>query len=412
MLKLISKMLLLALIILLFSCSDTTTTEPSSKEIHIGGLFTMSGNLESLGQDSKAAMELAIDDANKFLAESGIDIKVRGFYEDTELNPEKAKAKMELLYSRGIRIFVGPSASSEVSAVKSTADTKGAVVISHYSTAGSLAIAGDNVFRFCPTDRIQAPAVMKLMKLDKKTAVIPIWRDDAGNAGLVESLKANKNLYSLQVSDGVSYQANETDFSNSIAELRKQLQSLLQTKQKSEVCIYTASFDEIIKLFDQIPENDILTEVNWYGSDGIALNLQLLNDVKAAKFAEKVKLSCPNLGLAESAKLIWQPITVAIKQKTGNSDYNPYSVAVYDAVWVAVKAAMIAGTTDIEKFKNTFILESSQHFGATGRNVLDVNGDKAIGDYWFYEVKSVNNKLNWVKTAIFDGNTGIVERSL
>ncbi len=412
MMKYLLKLILVLMITVLISCSsDDNTTNPTNSDIEIGGLFTLSGNLESLGKDSKAAMEIAIEDINKYLKESNIDVTVTGSYEDTELKPAVAKEKFDKLYKDGIRVFIGPSASSEVSAVKPLADSKNALVISHYSTAGSLALPGDNVFRFCPTDKIQAPAVLKLAKLDGKTHIVPLWREDAGNDGLVQSVIANKDLYSVNVSEGYKYSAETTDFSVVISRIKQQVEELLKTVPKDKICIYVASFDEIIHLFDQISENDILSEINWYGSDGIALNLQLLDDEKAAKFASKVHLSCPNLGLSESAKLIWQPLTSSIKQRTGNSTYNPYSVAVYDAVWVAVKAILNSGTSNIENLKNNFKYHASQHFGATGRALLDVNGDKAIGDYWFYEIEMIDNKLNWVKTAVYDGNTGVITKT-
>jgi branched-chain amino acid transport system substrate-binding protein len=44
---------------------------PADDEIVIGGLFSLTGNWASLGVASKAAMEIGIEDVNKYLADGG-----------------------------------------------------------------------------------------------------------------------------------------------------------------------------------------------------------------------------------------------------------------------------------------------------------------------------------------------------
>ena len=53
-----------------------------------------------------------------------------------------------------------------------------------------LAIAGDNVFRFTPSDVPEGRANSTLMWEDGIRALVPVWRDDAGNAGLAVATRA------------------------------------------------------------------------------------------------------------------------------------------------------------------------------------------------------------------------------
>ena len=95
----------------------------------------------------------------------------------------------------GIRIVLGPDSSAEVEAVKAYADENGILLISPSSTAISLAIPGDNVFRFVPDDTQQAETIATLMWEDGIRAVIPIWRGDTWGDDLARQ-PAGQRLWS------------------------------------------------------------------------------------------------------------------------------------------------------------------------------------------------------------------------
>ena len=69
------------------------------------------------------------------------------FIEDTKRNPDVALEKLKSLADKGIRIVIGPQTSAELNKVKYYANNNGILLISYSSTATSLAIAKDNIFR-------------------------------------------------------------------------------------------------------------------------------------------------------------------------------------------------------------------------------------------------------------------------
>ena len=69
------------------------------------------------------------------------------------------------------------------------ADAHNILVISQGSTASSLAIPGDNILRFCPNDTREAEALVALLQHDGIRAIVPLWRNDAGNNGLHDSVQ-------------------------------------------------------------------------------------------------------------------------------------------------------------------------------------------------------------------------------
>ena len=48
--------------------------------------------------------------------------------------------------------MIGPATSANVEAIKDYANKNDIIIMSHSSTAPSLAVAGDNLFRFVPND--------------------------------------------------------------------------------------------------------------------------------------------------------------------------------------------------------------------------------------------------------------------
>ena len=107
------------------------------------------------------------------------------FVRDTQHDPSKALAAIQDLAKRGVQIIIGPQTSSEVRMIKPFADAHNIVVISQGSTASSLSIAGDNIFRLCPDDRLEAEAIVALMKHDGIQHLAQHGMDEANDGGEV-----------------------------------------------------------------------------------------------------------------------------------------------------------------------------------------------------------------------------------
>lgn len=90
---------------------------------------------------------------NDYLAEIGSDKSVSIVTEDTKTDPATALEKLRGMAEKGIQVVIAPQTSAEVEAVKAYADENGILLLSQSSTGPSLAIPGDNVFRFCPDFR-------------------------------------------------------------------------------------------------------------------------------------------------------------------------------------------------------------------------------------------------------------------
>jgi branched-chain amino acid transport system substrate-binding protein len=101
--------------------------------------------------------------------------------------------------------------------IKPYADRHNILVISQSSTASSLSIPGDNIFRMCPDDGREAAAIVALMWHDGIRTVVPLWRDDAGNQGLHDSVQTAFQNLGGTVTPGFRYEPTTTDFSAATA---------------------------------------------------------------------------------------------------------------------------------------------------------------------------------------------------
>lgn len=370
-------------------------------ELLFGALVPLTGAWSSSGIASKAALEIAVEDINKELADRGLPFQIRVIFQNTETDPAIALQKLQALAAQGVRLVVGPQSSAEVRAVKEFADSHGILLISQSSTAGSLAIAGDNVFRFTQDDSFEGPAAAHLMKEDGIRAVVPMWRADAGNDGLASSTRlAFEGLGGL-VTPGVRYGTSVVDFTAELRALRAQVDEAIARTDRRAVAVYLAAFGEVTSLFQQAQKDPALSAVRWYGSDGNAQNPEIANNPEAALFAVRSGYPNPIPGLVDEARDKWEPVLQRIRDKIGY-DPDTYCLAAYDALWVAMLATNAAGPgADVAALKSALVMTADSYFGTTGSTALNEAGDRKYGSQEFWGVQEEHGIFLWASQSQF-----------
>jgi branched-chain amino acid transport system substrate-binding protein len=202
------------MIITLQACKDDTL---SPKEIEVRGLFSLTGNWSTLGLTSQAALDLAADDINDYLDHKDANFRLAVSVSDTKLETEPSKSFFTDAKDDKISFIIGPQSSAEVAAIKPMSDAAEIIVISQSSTAGSLAIADDNIFRFCPSDKIEGAAMANTIYKSGFRGLVTVARDDAGNKGLQTSTGeafVNKGAELIEIEP---YSTTLTDYSKKAA---------------------------------------------------------------------------------------------------------------------------------------------------------------------------------------------------
>jgi len=374
-----------------------------TKTYEISGLFSMTGNWNTLGITGNEAARTAVQDVNAWASQRGGKESISWRLYDTKLDPATAKANLLDAASRGVHVVVGPQSSAEVSALRQTADSVNILVISPSSTAGSLAIAGDNILRICPSDKQEGPAIASMMRAEGKTVVLAVWRDDIGNRGLATSVRDYMKANGGAVVGGFEYSATTTDFAPIVAQMRTELDIAIKIYGKEKVAVYVPAFDEVVDLAAAIPADDILLRgVRWYGGDGTVNSTALAPQVA---FFEQVGYPCPDVGIGDAIERA-KPIIERIQTATGIVP-DAFALCVYDAVWLAGMSMLNGPHSEGGSVLRQRVTDAaSVYYGASGWTKLNEAGDRAYGVYDMKVLRRVNGTPTWVTVGTWDAISG------
>jgi branched-chain amino acid transport system substrate-binding protein len=372
------------------SCDTQTRT------IKVAALLSKTGEWSNLGITSEAALAIGVQEINQDFENRGLPYRFELSVFDTQLIPSIALDNMNYLASNGFRLVIGPQSSSELADVKSIADSLGILVVSQGSTASSLAISGDALYRYVPGDQIEGAAMANTMISSGKQALVTLARNDVGNVGLQNSLNTNfSNLGGIVVSAG-TYDPLTTDYSAALTAVKNQIIQFSSTYTNNEIAVYLASFDEAVALFNQASGDPVLSSVMWYGGDGFIKNQALLNDPLAAQFAFATSFFSPEFGLPASAQNVWSPLLTSIFNTCG-LEADAFTLSAYDALKVMAKVVEqnegIPATGS--SLFNSFMTLSNTHTGATGSIALNANGDRANGSFNYWGLAFANGVYTW-----------------
>jgi branched-chain amino acid transport system substrate-binding protein len=382
------------------------TSKPTT--VHIGALLSITGGGSTLGNSSKAALQVAAQKWNAQPSSARKNTKVVIDVVNTNLEPDKAVSGLKTLAKRGARIVIGPQTSSEVGAVKDLAASLGVLVVSQGSTASSLAIAGDNVFRFVPTDHVEGRAIADLMVKDGATTVVPMWRNDAGNQGLADTIRSTAPPQGATVTEGYRYEPDTTDFTTALQAVTTQVDAAVAAAGADHVAVYLGGFEETAKVLAAAKATPALASVRWYGGDGSAQSTALLDDTDAAKFAETVHGYPSPLVALPADQASKDRALVKLISKKAKAPADAFTLAAYDALNVAATTLATAGPkADADALREAFTTAADGYPGVTGTIELDAAGDRTTAPYAFWSIcasgssGTASGPAKWVRTGLW-----------
>ncbi|MDI9644842.1 MAG: ABC transporter substrate-binding protein [Candidatus Verstraetearchaeota archaeon] len=377
-------------------------------EILIGAPLPLSGVLGTYGENARVALELAQSEINSLLNATNAGYSIKILFEDTETKADVALQKVQTLAAKGCKVMLGLYSSAEVRNCKTYADTNKILLISPSSTAPDLAIPNDYIFRFCPSDDKQGPAMAMGMYSKGIRYIICMWRGDTYGDGLVNATKTRFQQLggSYSNSQDIRYNQDAKEFSTEVATLANYVQTAVSTYGADQVAVYAVTFEEITAIMSTASQYPILSQVKWFGCDGSALSQQLTDDPVAAAFAVQVNFDSTYFAPAESDNLI--KVRNYIQQRLGRTA-DPYAYGIYDELYVVVKAMSLAGKYDAEAIQKLILPVAEVTFGASGLCTLNAAGDRNIADYEFWAPYQVNaTTYSWYKSGVYTATSDSV----
>ena len=376
--------------------------------VQLGGLFGLSGRLATFGENEYTAALLAAEQVNAFLESIGADWMLEIVAEDTEAKDTICLEKVESLAARGIKLMIGPLSSAELRAIMGYCDANKVLAISQSSTAPDLAIPGDYIFRFCPTDKLgQGPAIGRIMYDDGKRYVIPVAVNDAWGVGLMEAAIERFEELGGTILEGILYTPEAPEFSAEASDLNTKVTNAIATYGADQVCVLHIAFEEVAAWFTATSEYEVLSSIKWYGSDGTAGSSVMLEDPVVSAFSVMVDYPSPIFAPTESAK--WEMVRQNGVDVLGR-DPESYSYGVYDVVWAYALSILKADSADPESIKEVLPEVAQSFFGASGWIELDEAGDRKAGDYVIWQiVETAPGEYEWQIVGKFILATDSVE---
>lgn len=156
--------------------------EKASKEpIKIGFIGPLTGDAANIGQNAKAAVEIAVSEVNATGGINGRTLEV--IYEDGKCNGKDASnAASKLINVDKVPVIFGGACSGETSSFTGAAEQAKVAVLSYCSSAPAITQAGDYIFRDYPSDLYQGAfgADYIYTKLGKKKVAVLFVKSDWG----------------------------------------------------------------------------------------------------------------------------------------------------------------------------------------------------------------------------------------
>jgi len=379
-----------------------TPTVGLTGDVKLGAILSLTGDLATFGENEQVAAELAAQHVNDLLEDMGADWNLTIVSEDTQTDPDLALEKVESLHARGIDLIIGPLSSAEVRAIKGYIDANDMLAISQSSTAPDLAIADDNIFRFCPTDKLgQGPALGRIMYDDGKRYIIPVTRNDAWGVGLEDAAELKFEALGGTFLTGIRYDPDATEFTTEAADLASKVTSAKATYGAANVSVLHISFEEVNTFMTAALAYPVLSTVKWYGSDGTATSGAMIEAGAEAvrDFAMNVSYPCTIFAPTQSDK--WEIVRQHGIAELGREPES-YSYAIYDIVWAYALSLMAVDKYDAEAVKAVLPTITETMFGASGWITLDEAGDRMAGDYDIWQITEIaTDTYDWRVIGIY-----------
>lgn len=333
--------------------------------VKIGFVAPLTGDAAMLGENVKAAVQLAADEVN---AKGGIKgRKVEVIFEDGKCNAKDAtNAGTKLIEIDKVSAIIGGFCSGETLAIAPLAEKAKVPLISSSSTNPKITDAGDYIFRFIASDSFQgvyAADYLADTKGLKKIALLSCLNDWC--VGLHDVFKKEAEKLGATIVADESFKPDARDLRSQLAKIKA---------AKPDAIYFPSMTDGALVGFKQMRELGIKTLV--LGGDGWD-DPKIPTDGGASAEGGQYTIAA-NRNLPTS-------FLDGMKKLNADKDLNTYSPRGYD-IFNVLTGIMSKVGTDGTKIKNE-LYKVKGYQGIADEYTLDKNGDVETAKFIVKEFK-------------------------
>ncbi|MFQ5544267.1 MAG: penicillin-binding protein activator [Nitrospiria bacterium] len=240
-------------------------------------LLPLSGKLRDFGNSALQGAELAIQFFKEAFPEVSVGLIVRDLQED----PSQIRITLEGWLNTYLPIaIVGPLLSKEVNRIAPVVERANIALITPGATARDLASLGNAVFRNAATNRFLCNAIAEYAVLQLSIVRFAVLYPEEGSGRRwIDCFSEGVQKLGGKVVLVESYSLDETDFTKTIGDLRKEdlrnegfLEILEVEGEEGETEeIYTPGFEGIFLPADAVRAGLIIPQLIFHDYDGITL---------------------------------------------------------------------------------------------------------------------------------------------
>ncbi len=380
----------------------TRTVTIPVEYITMGALIPQTGGLGGqLGEHHTFAANAAVDDLNAYLERNGAVWRADQLViNDTEA--ADVQTLIRSLDSANITLVSGPVRSSELDAVRNYADSNGMILVSCCSTAPSLAIEGDNIFRLAPDDSQQGSVIAGLLGDEyEKDVMVVVWRGDIWGEGIRNSAVTEFEALGGTADELGSYDPDDPDLDGAFEALAARLETAVsghvQEAGADRVSVLFIGQEEMSRFVAKAAGHPVLGTVQWMGSDASVNSAALVDAPRVFEFLRDADFQA-SVFAEDSDSPAYRYLTDLIDDEFGTAP-AVYTYGMYDTIWVMGLALEEAGwDAEPEEIRAALPEAASRYEGAIGDINLNAAGDL---DWSVYAVWGIDDS-GWMRLGVWD----------
>jgi len=370
------------------------------KTVQIGYISSTTVGLETA---TPLVEEIMVPDYNEYAELLGYDIEFEYLIDDATGQAAVHLEKVQGFKSMDVNLFIGGLWSSQAQAALSYCNDNDMLMWSTSSTSPLLAIADDNLYRMCPTDLVQAPAISAMIHSMGIEAVVLIYRGDAWADGIVNYFEPEYTENGGVILEKIRYAGESTEFSNYLQTAENIVSDAVAEYGEGKVGVELIAFAEFVTMISQAQDYETLYSLPWFGSDGTVLSQQAIDD--APTQAEHLKIYSTYAAPAESEMFtdLYNRYFDLVAQPFGY-----YSACAYDVGWILTKTVTESQSTDALDIIPLQRPTAYTQWGASGWNRLNDDGDRYASNYQIWGYGDIGEGLQNVVYGLYDSTADVV----
>jgi branched-chain amino acid transport system substrate-binding protein len=365
----------------------TVTVEKNpleGKTIQIGSVVASTAGLETA---VPLFEDLIAVDINDYFAKLNYDIDVEFLIDTADGQAAIHLEKVQSFKAMDLSVFLGGGWSSQAQAALSYVNDNDMLMISSSSTSPLLAIPNDRLFRTCPTDFVQGPAISNMWKSWGVDAILLFQRGDSWADGIYNVLIPELEKVDIALIERVRYAAEVTEFSSYLSTMDDLLGEAIAEYGVGRVGVQTISFDEQVVMMSQTIDYPNVRSVIFMGTESSGRSQRMIDD--AGGLQNEIGGFSSLMTPAKSWK--WVHLDDAYFDLVAQPA-SFYTATDHDAAWCIALSTIEAGSIDANDVAPLWPTVPRNYFGASGWVDLDENGDRAAGvfDIWGFSTLDAN----------------------